>query len=149
MLTVLTANAQEAIEKRPLAKDNIPFGQKLPPPDITKLPGTSLPQMTYTSINPVLKPDKNNHDINAIKKNLEFHRQQLMDRIKEKTSNFPTNVTTNNAGRSNTSCPNSGFHLTKDINALAESNPRNFASYRLDIYDNLMSDSASYAVLIM
>ncbi|MEP7377364.1 MAG: ELWxxDGT repeat protein [Chitinophagaceae bacterium] len=147
MLTVLTANAQDAIEKKHAAKDIIPFGQKLPPPDITRLSGTSLPQMTDPGINAVLKPDKNNRDINTIKKNLRYHRLQLQDKIKEQASNFPANVTPNNAGRSNTSCPGSGFRLTKDINALAESNPRNFASYRLDIYDNLMSDSASYAVL--
>jgi ELWxxDGT repeat protein len=146
-LTVHTGIAQDATYKKPSAKDNIPFGKKLPPPDISKFGDSSLPQMFYPNINAVLKPDKKSHDINAIRKKLEDHRPQLMDRIKEQTSNFPTNVIATNAGRKNTSCPNSGFHLTKDINALAESNPRNFPTYRLDIYDSFLSDSSSYAVL--
>jgi hypothetical protein len=122
MLTALTVVAQDATSKKP-SPENIPFGKKLPPPDPAEYPGRSLPQMNHSNINAALREGIKSHDINAIKKALDDYRQQLMEKRKEPTPDFPANVT--NANRSHGSSHKSDFHLTKDINAIAESNPAN------------------------
>ena len=45
-LTALTAMPQDIVDKTDSAKENIPFGKKLPPPDLPIYPDRSLQQVT-------------------------------------------------------------------------------------------------------
>ena len=120
MFTALTAIAQNAADKKP-SEENIPFGKKLLPPDLMNSPGSSSQQMMQPNLNKLLMQAIKTHDKNAIKKALDNYRQQLKDNNSQQALYIQRNNTT---VHSNTSS-NSNFHLTKDINALAESNPDN------------------------
>ena len=158
MLTALRGVAQNTEDVKRSIKDIIPFGKKLPPPDLTNHQDKFMPEMAspnigsvltrginHSDIHSVFTPGINHSDINEIKKNLDAYKQQLKEKIKEKISIFQGNSA--NTSQSPASSLNSNFHLTKDINALAESNARNFTSHPLDIYDGYHNDSVSYAVL--
>ena len=136
MLTALTAVAQDATNKHLSAKDEISFGKKLPPPDLTQYPGIALPQMIPLNIKAILMPGTHRPDINAIKKQLETYRQQQQDQGNGDIKPFQGNGAGVISGHGNS--VNSDFHLTKDINALSESNPSN----RSDWYVN-----TTYAIL--
>ncbi|HXL54824.1 MAG TPA: hypothetical protein VN958_01120, partial [Chitinophagaceae bacterium] len=51
MLTALTGIAQNTTDRKSSVKDNIPFGKKLPPPDLTEYPDRSLLLTPQVSIN--------------------------------------------------------------------------------------------------
>src|SRR5206468_404258 len=144
MLTALNVVAQDATEKK-LSSENIPFGKELPHPDIAEYPGRSAPQMSRPNMNTALRQAVKSHDKNAIKKALDDYRQQLMDKRKEQTIDFPTNAADANLNHENSL--NSNFHLLKAINALAESNPHNFPAILIDIHWYSYNESVSYAVL--
>ena len=145
LLTTLRGLAQDISDIKPSVKDNISFGKKLPPPDLTNHPDKFMPQMTSAGINTDLLPGIHKSDIKAMKKDLNAYKQQLMENRKEKILNFQRKSAT--AIQRPSSSLNSNFHLTKDINALSESNPFNKRILRIDIYDSFLTDSASYAVL--
>ena len=134
--TGLSVIAQDATNKHLSAKDNIPFGKKLPPPDLTRDAVKSLPQIMHSDKNTSLMPGIHHPDINTIKKNLDDYKQQLKNNKSSGSKSSQVDVT-GAMGRHHHS-GNSGFHLTKDINALAESNPANHS----DWYVN-----TSYAIL--
>src|SRR3954462_238527 len=108
MLT-LTSLAQDATDKK--HPENIPFGKKLPQSDIAEYPGSSLQQMSRPNMNTALREAIKSHDKNAIKKALNDYRQQLIDKRKEQTIDFPTNVADANQNHENSL--NSNFHLVK------------------------------------
>ncbi len=145
MLTALKGLTQDINDIKPSVKDIIPFGKKLPPPDLTSHSDKFMPQMTSTGINTKLLPGIHKPDINAMKKDLNAYKQHLMKERKEKISRYQLNSA--NAIQSPASSLNSNFHLTKDINALAESNPLNKRILNIDISDGFYNDSTSYAVL--
>ena len=80
MFTMLTAVAQNATDKKQSPKDDIPFGKKLPPPDLMN-DTDPLQQMTQPNLNKLLMQAIKSHDKNAIKKTLDDYRQQLKDRV--------------------------------------------------------------------
>src|SRR5262249_19226519 len=84
------------------------------------------------------RQSKNHPDINAMKKDRDNYRQQLIDRVKQQTSQPST--TSSNPGASNVSSSNFSSHLVKDINALAESLPDNTLW-------NTISGTSSFAIL--
>ncbi|MEP7229746.1 MAG: ELWxxDGT repeat protein [Ginsengibacter sp.] len=144
MLTAATSFAQDATNKRLSTKDDIPFGKKLPAPELTTPADISYsPMITVTKA--VLSPDVSIRNANAVRKGPDDFRQLLQERRKKQTPLFQN--ATPNKGKENEINTNSNFHLLKDIDALAESYPRNFTSYHLDLYDNTRNDSVSYAVL--
>ncbi len=145
LLTVLTGLGQDVDDIKPSAKDIIPFGKKLPPPDLIKNQGKSLTQISSADINTDLAPAMHKPDINAIKKNLGAYKQQIIEQRKASIQNYQRNSP--NTIQIPASSVNSNFHLTKDINALAESNPFNRRILNIDISDGFYSDSTSYAVL--
>ncbi len=152
LLTAPSAIAQDAATKPYSAKSDIPFGKKLPPPDVSNERGESLAPIMSPNINNVLKLNSNHQRINSINKNINEYRQQFFQNINEKSRNEQTFHASENAiaarsNRSNSCTTVSGFHLTKDINALAESNPRNNPSLLTDIHFDIYNDSTSYAVL--
>ena len=57
LFTMLTATAQDATNQRLSSKDDIPFGKKMPPPDVRAVPGTfssrCLTLMSEIFLNPV------------------------------------------------------------------------------------------------
>src|SRR6185436_1076580 len=88
MLTALTVVAQDGTDKKP-SSENIPFGKKLPPPDLMNIQENSSRQMPP---NKVLTQAMKSNDKNAIKKALNDYRQQLVDRRKALAIDFSTNV---------------------------------------------------------
>jgi len=144
MLTALTVVAQDATDNKP-SSENIPFGKKLPPPDLMRGHENSSRQIVPPNLNKLLMLAMKSNDKNGVKKALNDYKQQLMDKREEQTIDFSTNVA--DANRNHENSPNSNFHLLKDVNALAESNPHNLPSIRIDIHWNGGNDSSSYAVL--
>ncbi|HYK47562.1 MAG TPA: ELWxxDGT repeat protein, partial [Parafilimonas sp.] len=143
MLTALTVVGQDATNNKP-SSENIPFGKKLPPPDVLSSPENSSQQRMPPNLNTTLMQAIKSHDKNAIKKALNNYGQQLKNQRIEESLRIPENNANANSSQANS---NSNFHLTKDINALAESNPHNLPSIRIDIHWNGGNDSSSYAVL--
>ncbi|HEX5152379.1 MAG TPA: ELWxxDGT repeat protein [Parafilimonas sp.] len=144
LFTTLIAVAQDATNQHLSAKDEIPFGKQLPPPDLVNSPDRSLRQATHANTNNVFR-----HDMivqNANKKTPEYYKQLLLEKRKTQSSVLTENVSAAIKSENKNSA-NSNFHLVKDINALTESNPRNFTSIRYDLYDNAYNDSVSFAVL--
>ncbi len=127
LLTALRCLAQDANDIKPSAKDIIPFGKKLPPPDVIKTQDKSLIQAASTNLNNGLTPGIHKSDINAMKNSLNTWKQQLMEERKENVSNYQVNSA--NTTQSPASSLGLDFHLTKDINSLAESNARNFTDH--------------------
>ena len=144
ILTALTVIAQDAADKPNSAKDNIPFGKKLPPPDLTEYSGSGMSQITNANINATLTHGTNVHDAN--KNTPEYYRQLFLERKKMQAPLFEGSRTSDAKG-GNKNSANSNFHLVKDINALAESNPHNFPAFGNDIHWYTKNDSTSYAVL--
>ena len=89
------------------------------------------------------------HDRNAIKKTLTNYRQQLIENRKEQTLDFPSNVA--NADKRHGNGNDCNFHLAKDINALAESNPKSYSDFCFSppypADDNAYSPTLPYAVV--
>ncbi len=135
ILIELTATAQNVVDKPNTQKDNIPFGKKLPPPDIMNSQTNSSQQIIQPGLNKLLMQAIKTHDKNAIKKVLDDYRQQLKENSNEQALHINGNNANSNSSHTNS---NSDFHLTKDINALAESYPNNYS----DMYGNI-----SYAIL--
>ena len=105
-------------------------------------PGSSSGQVMQPDFNKLLMQAIKTHDKNAIRKAMDDYKLQL----KDQSNSQALYNKGNNSMHSNTNS-NSDFHLTKDINALAESNPSNNPSLLTDIYWGGYNDSASYAVL--
>ena len=68
LLAALRGLGQDVDDIKPSAKDIIPFGKKLPPPDLTRSPGKSVSQMTSAGANNDLAPRLQKPDIKAMKK---------------------------------------------------------------------------------
>jgi ELWxxDGT repeat protein len=141
MFTALKTVAQNAMNIKSAEKTAISFGKKLPPPSLTIRPGNSLqgkvrPGMPNLSMQRI--KDLNANDIK--KDPARFKQQALQMRgnryapALQTTSATATDFTTADED-------NSHFHITKDINALAESYPSNYSSNFYPDY------SRSYAVL--
>jgi ELWxxDGT repeat protein len=123
MLTALTGIAQNTTYKQHSVKDIIPFGKQLPAPDLSKYPGKkSLPAVARPDANNASLQSINSLNANEIKKNPEYFRQQLLKSRALLSESFHRSGAPA-IDESNISSHNSDFHLTKDINALAESNP--------------------------
>jgi ELWxxDGT repeat protein len=137
MLTALTSIAQNVTDKPNSVRDNIPFGKKLLPPNLINSPENSSQQMMQPGFNKLLMQAIKSHDKNAIKKTLDDYRQQLKNQ--SNTQALPIQGNNANANSSHAST-NSDFHLTKDINALAESNPTNNSDF-------IAAGNRSYAIL--
>ncbi|HYK43967.1 MAG TPA: ELWxxDGT repeat protein, partial [Parafilimonas sp.] len=132
MYTALAGLAQNGAYKEPPAKDIFQFGQRRSLPDLSKYPGISL-QGTNTAFMKGI----NSFNANEIKKHPEEFKQQLQKGRAIGSQSFQRNhMHAANGPEGNNS--HSDFHLTKDLNALAESNPGNAA----DFYVN-----TSYATL--
>ncbi len=140
MLFALSINskAQDGTDKKNSLKDNIPFGKKLPPSDLSEYAGKSLPQITNSMINPGFKQALRHHDINTMKKTMGDLKQQLKEKRTQQIFNNRFGVI--NANQNRRGSHTGDFHLTKDINALAESNPANNS-------DGIATGNRSYAVL--
>ena len=136
MLTAFTVVAQNTVDKKP-SVDNIPFGKKSPPPDIMNSSGNSSQQIMPVNLNKLLMQAIKTHDKNAIKKTLDDYRQQLKDQNNSQALYSKGNNINANSSDANS---NSDFHLTKDINALAESNPVNNSDF-------IATGNRSYAIL--
>lgn len=137
LLTAYTANAQEAtdVQTELKNKDNVLFGAKLPPPsDFGNHPNTAM------SLLQTRRPD-----IRLIKQDLNKYKQQLLKYKKEVMASFKGSTVTTPPNNAASNAPD--FYLVKDINALSESNPRNFtfSTVSLDFYP--LADSFPYAVL--
>ncbi len=135
LLTTYTTVAQNVTGNPNSVKDNIPFGKKLPPPEFMNNAGNSSQQMMQPELNKLLMQAIKSHDKNAIKTTINDYRQQLKDRSNQQALHIPENNAMANHASSN-----SNFHLIKDINALAESNPTNNS-------DLITPGNRSYAVL--
>ncbi len=122
MLTAFTASAQDAIfDKHPVK--NIPFGKKLPPPDLANHPDNFLPEMISPGKS-ALKPAMRTYNSNTIKKDPAYFKQLLLDRRKllpdwRKTQTPAFQNATSNPRREIDNDSDPDFHLLKDINALA------------------------------
>lgn len=141
-LTTFAGIAQNIDPGKPGAKDIIPFGKKLPPPDIRNHVEKYLPQMISTNADVI--QGANIFNPNAIKKNPQ-HFKKLMEKKRlprESLQEYIAPVT----GESNEGENNLQVHLVKDIDSLAESNPYNSSSL-IDLYDNISSGKLPYAVL--
>ncbi len=80
MLTAFAAFTQDAaFDKHPVK--NIPFGKKLPPPDLTIHPDKFLPEMISPGKS-ALRQDMRMHNANTIKKDPAYFKQLLLDRRK-------------------------------------------------------------------
>jgi trimeric autotransporter adhesin len=132
----LTAVAQRVTPQRHSVKDIIPFGKKLPPPDFTKSWGKPTPGFTNPGINNALTKSRNLPDPNTIKKDPESYRQQLLNTRKLQRLSLSSNAAGPAANAESERSGRPDFHLTRDINALAESNPVNnqFAYPSADSY---------------
>jgi ELWxxDGT repeat protein len=109
----LEINAQKPFYPKPNSTDQIPFGKKLPPPSMS-----GQQYLHLTSPYPRVDSSKQSK-IYAPGRITEEHLQ-------------PRTITGKTSKRQNTSsrkATNGNFHLTKDINALAESDPKNYTSY--------------------
>ena len=145
MFTALAAVAQDATEKK-YSEQNIPFGKKLPTPDLNDYADNSLMQNFNLAANGTFRHNANVLSDNKIHKTPEYFRQLFLERKKMQATLCAQNkLPVMNIKNVNSSDIN--FHLTKDIDSLAESNPRNFTNHSIDIYDNPHNDSVSYAVL--
>src|SRR6266542_171602 len=146
MLTALTSVAQNEIDKKPAA-ENIAFGKKQPPPDLTNYINRSSAEMVNPNVNSFFMPGMNISQPIAPHKSPNYYRQLFKERRQMQASLLSpvTKIADANLQNESNSAPH--FPLLRDINALAESNPRNFTNHTIDIYDNLRNDSASYAVL--
>jgi ELWxxDGT repeat protein len=127
LLTTCTCIAQDAMNKKP-SQSIIRFGEKLPPPDLSKYQRISLPGTVRAGTGNAIIPIK---DLNAntIKKDPAAFKQLILQRRNMPASSPNVNtipaMTTDDAGTEQ-----SDFHLTKDINALSESFPSDY----LDLY---------------
>ena len=145
LLTSLIAVAQNAASKK-YSIQNIPFGKKLPPPDLITYPDKYSSQMFRQSPGATSLREIDIAQTKAAKANPEYFRQLLLDK-RERLTSFPVETKSAVSKIENTDSTTPDFPLLKDINPLAESNPRNFTNHAIDIYDNPHNDSASYAVL--
>ena len=141
MFTALKTVAQNAMNVKSAEKTTIPFGKKLPPPSLTILPGNSLPGKVRSGMPNLSVQRIKDLNANDIKKDPARFKQQILQMrgshnagILQKKSAAATDFTTANEDNSN-------FHITRDINALAESYPSNSSS---NYYPNY---SQSYAML--
>jgi len=129
-----TVIAQALPVKQHSVKDIIPFGKKLPLADPADFRGRafSMPDQYRKDMLPGLL------NTNTARKDPAYYRQQIQNlrdaqtRIADRKGLY-TPIEDNRGGS------RSGFHLTRDINALAESNPTN--------YKDPYSPDNSYAVL--
>ena len=122
LLTTFTCIAQDATYKKP-SQNIIPFGKKLPPPDLSKYQRKSFPGMVRPDANIALMRIKD-FSANDIKKDPAAFKQMIMQR-----RNMHSSIAKFNTAPSiNSEITDAGqpdFQLTKDINALSESFPSN------------------------
>jgi len=144
MLIALAVTAQNATNKQHSVKDIIPFGKKLPVPDLSKYPGRPLPGITRPGTNTALMQGINSLNANMIKKDPDYYRQQLLKSRATSVESFQRNSTLA-AEEGNRSCPTSDFHLTKDINALKESNPHNYIDFHVNTSFAILDDVIYFA----
>ena len=82
MLTVLTVVAQDVTEKK-ISVPSIPFGKKLPLPDLTAYSEKFLPLTTQQGINSSLMQNMPAPKLNAIHKSPDYYRQLFLERKKK------------------------------------------------------------------
>ncbi|HVX25883.1 MAG TPA: ELWxxDGT repeat protein [Parafilimonas sp.] len=131
-----TVKAQNAATGK-FSVQNIPFGKKLPPPDLTVNQSAFMQKMPAENMLASFMPQQRMSHQNAMGKSPEYYRQLFLERKKMLTSLSSQNTSAyaNNAINGNSDIM---FNLTKDIDSLAESYPKNLSYY---------SDNTSYAVL--
>src|SRR6478752_5023153 len=78
MLTALTVIAQDAENLHPASKQIIPFGKKLPAPDLSTSPGRYQPGIPGQALNPALQSRMNAFKVNDIKKDPNRFMQQIL-----------------------------------------------------------------------
>ncbi len=143
VLTGLAGNAQEAIFN-PHTVKHIPFGKKLPPPEPVSARDEFLPELSLTAQSGGQRT-LNMYNSNPQKKDAGYFRQLLLDKRKARAAFFqPETLVAKKGHEGNT---NSHFNLLWDINALAESNPRNSSGYVTTINADFFLDSVPFAVL--
>jgi ELWxxDGT repeat protein len=145
IFTAFTVVAQHATNKTLSAKDNIPFGEKLPPPDLTEFfqgsAGITRANTIATSMQSMRVPGAD-----KIKKTPEYYEQLLLERRKMQTSIFEKSAAEDVKAGNETSL-NSNFNLIKDINTLSESNPDNFTNDNFDVSDYPGHGELPFAIL--
>jgi ELWxxDGT repeat protein len=124
LLTAYTCIAQDAMFKKP-SQSMTPFGEKLPPPDMSKYQRRSFPGTVRAGTGNAFIRIK---DLNAntIKKDPAAFKQLILQgrNIPASSPNVTARpaITTDDAVTEQ-----SDFHLTKDINALSESFPADYS----------------------
>src|SRR6478752_10624141 len=147
MLAALTAIAQDARQIHPASKQIIPFGQKLPAPDLTNTRSRLLQRMPVRGVSNRVGNDflQNIKSLNSkdFKKDPQALKQQLLEKRNSFISTMQKRNTATAAGLGSNSTPDLDFYLTKDINTLSESFPNN-GSY-FDVHPSYaVSDGVIY-----
>ncbi len=123
LLLSVIAISQSAPVKKYSREEITTFGKKLPPPDLNEYPGRSLHQTGRNAESKAFIQNPHPVSIDATKKNGDNYRQQMLDKIKQQ--HFAPHENESIADPGNRNPHSSNFHLTKDINPLAESFPSN------------------------
>ena len=128
IFAVCTTFAQDGKYKIPPSKDVIPYSPQSPPLDFTANREKFLQRLAKQNNNPASMPGKDSFDINEIRKNPALFKQLVLEHRKDLTPFTRPNAVTGSQLES-ASITGSGFHLTRDINALADSYPSNNNNY--------------------
>src|SRR4051794_31164129 len=137
LFTGRTAIAQTTEHIRPIRKEIIPFGKKLPPPDPKDFPDRFLPENVTTGTNTRITPQSNTLNTTDIIQHPKRTRQQFLGNIDRKLEIKRSNALPHTNGE-NSNSKDLDFHLTKDINSLSGSAPHNNAE---------LPPHSSYAIL--
>lgn len=150
VLFIVTAHAgfaQSTKVVKPSTQDRIPFGKKLPPPDIKKKEGNKFQLANPVQANPDFTRRITKADISAMKKNPESLRQLLKTMREKPTQTFTAKSRNNHHPKHPKKLESCDLQLTKDINALTGSYPRNYTDHTWDILGYQVNDSVPYAEL--
>ncbi len=131
LLTAHTGMAQDINDAKRSIKDNIPFGKKLPPPDLSVHQDNLVQQSNNSGQNITLSQSNNITGRQTKKKDPEYFRQ-LFRNSRQIKSRFFQSESRNGipeVNKKNHNSSNCNIHLAKDINALAESNPHSFTDF--------------------
>lgn len=150
VLFIITAHAgfaQNTKVVKPSIQDRIPFGKKLPPPDVEKNEDKNLLQAKPVQANPDFKRRITKAAIIEARKNPESLRQLLKTMREKPTQTFFAKSQNNYHPKHPKKAESCDLQLTKDINALTGSYPRNLMDNSMDLFGNYAYDSIPFAEL--
>ncbi|MEO8762848.1 MAG: ELWxxDGT repeat protein [Ginsengibacter sp.] len=136
--SVTIVKAQQLGNPKPGRGEQIPFGKKLPPPVLSSHEDTLLQQfnnpgekMTLSQNNITLLQNNTITGGKIKKKDPDYFRQLFRNTRQMRAQSFQgeSRNRISEANKQNNNSPNCNFHLTNDINALAESNPHSYSDF--------------------